>query len=683
MADLTHNDPRLTPRSLTGTISLSEEVNLRAIAAVFWSERWIILMCLGVCLIASIYYVALHVTPTYRATSVVILKTNQDQIVDLHSVATGLSGDSSEVNSELEVLRSRSLLEQVVEQLGLISDPEFNTLLAKPLIKLKLRGITSWVFQSAKPQPGPLNAMREKDRVTSKLLSQVKVSNVRASLVFRITASSNDAAKAALIADKIAETYIADQIAVKRRTTQQATLWLKTQVGELQKTLQEAEAKVADFSAQTELISTDALRALERQTKELRDRIINVTEDKSEVMQQLYKLTADSPPTRSKAQAQKEYDLSRMQRQLSSLQAAEKTLMRQIYEQNEDLITLQQLTREADAARVLYEYFLTRFNETSAQQGIQQADSRILSRAVIPGIASEPQAARILSINMLIAMVLSAGLVFLRNVLQTGVRSMEELERTTGHRVLGQVPTLPIDSRRALLPYIRAHPTSAAIEAVRNLRTSLVSSNTKQKPRVIMSTSALPGEGKTTTAIALSQSLLGLDQKVLLIGADIRANTFRQYFNTLPSTGLVSTLTGDADPQDVIYSSTDQGFDILTDESAPMNAADLFASPTFADLLEHLRGQYTAIVIDSPPILVVPDARLIAQLADAVLLNVQWGKTHTSHVVEALRLLETSDPDEIGLVLSRVSAKSMQSYGYGAYEQQMQTHLIGKRGIIK
>ncbi len=663
---MTISDPRQTRafahRETTEAWAAREEIDFGAALSILWRGKVLVGASLFAAACLGGVYASILATPVYRATSVVILEPNQEQIVDLKSVAAGLSGDTSEINSELEVLRSRGLMGTVAATLDLANDPEFNSELKPLSAATRLRSI----FTFHAPNPTNPDPQQTQDRVISALLSQVSVSNIRSSLVFRITAASTDPVKSAEIADAVAEAYIADQVAVKRDATTQATGWLATQVHDLETKLQNAESKVARYNANTELVSTEALRLLERQAKDLRERMYAAKDAKASLISDLEKDQHAQKAT--EGQEQKNRELARLDSQLASLRTSEQGLMRQIDLQNKDLITLQQLEREAEATRVLYEYFLTRFNETSAQDGIQQPDSRILSRAVIPVRPSEPQRFRILALASVSGLVIGVLMVLLRARLRDSFHTVDEIETATGYTVLGQIPNLQKKTRGELLPELLHNPTSAAAEAVRNLRTSLLLSQADDPPQVVLSASAMPGDGKTTNALALAQSLVGVGRRVLLLGADIRANTLAEYLPGLPRGNLELVLLSETNLQDAIYRPAPFGFDVLSGTSTHQNAADLFASKTFAALIATLRENYDYIVIDSPPLLAVPDARLLADSVDAILFSVLWGKTGKAQVREALRLLHNAGQPIAGFVFSKVSPSALRPYGYGTYQ---------------
>lgn len=686
-----------------------DEIDLGALVATLWRGKWLIAFFTIVAILIGGYYAYVAAVPLYRSTAVVILETRQDQVVDLQSVVSGVSGDTSEINSEVEVLRARSLMGKVVDRLQLETDPEFNSKLRTPgLVDQAKATVIGSIKEAAGIEetvielPPEEAELRTRDAVISALLDRITVQNIRQSLVFQITVETESAKKSALIADTIVDLYILNQIEVKFEATEQATIWLTNRVAELQQELETAQSKAADFSASTQLVSVEGLQALERQIKDQRDRIENVEQALFAARETLAELEAAESLNQKLAAAndvqlnrfaqraetntsiRQSFDtrfdqvvtrarlnVTRNEQQLAALRESSADLDAQLATQSQDLITLQQLTREADAIRLLYEYFLTRMQETSAQQGIQQADSRILSNAVVPNNPSFPRKSLILALSVILGLVLGAALVLLRELRNNSFRTAKDLESHTGYTVLGQIPLIPARQRAKVLNYLSEKPTSAAAEAIRNLRTSVMLSDVDNPPKVILSTSSVPGEGKTTNSLALAHNLLGLGKSVLLIEGDIRRRTMGQYFKNMPEKGLVSLLAGDIELEEALFKSQGLGADILAGEKTDTNAADLFASDKFKTFMSDMREKYDIIVIDTPPVLVVPDARIISQVADAVLFTVQWDKTSKAQVDEALRMFHNSNQRVSGLVLSQISPRGMKKYGYndsyGAY----------------
>ena len=675
-----------------------DTIDLGALIGTLWRGKLIIAAVTLIFMLLAGYYAYGVAVPTYRSTAVVVLDTKEDSIVDLQAVVGGFSGDSTEVNTEVEVLRSRGLAGKVVDRLNLIDDPEFNGELREPsMIGGMISGLKG-MLSSGPPEEEldpELQKAKTRDAVVQALLNKVSVSNIRQSLVFNVTAETESPVKSAQIANTIVELYILNQIEVKFEATEKATEWLSNRVSELQIELENAEKKVSEFTARTQLVSIEGLQALERQIKELRDRIdgaaltrealqtrladleaaqtpdekLDAAQDaaltrifsnglSSETNQTAFDLRFDTVMTRVRA------DLVRSTQQLEALRNSEEELAAQLASQGQDLIELQQLTRESEATRLLYEYFLTRLKETSAQEGIQKADSRMLSSSVVPNSPSAPKKSQIIAAMILGAMV-GSGLVLLREFRTRTFRTANELEQHTGYTVIGQIPLIPTRHRKDTLKYLSDKPTSAAAEAIRNLRTSLMLSNLDKKPQVIVSTSSIPGEGKTTVSLSLAKFLSGLGKSVLLVEGDIRRRTLNEYFPDMPRNGIASVLNGDVKFADAIHTPDGFGADVLGGEKTNVNAADIFSSDRFKSFISEMRDQYDFIIIDTPPVLVVPDARIISQNADAILFSVKWDSTNKGLVEESMRFFHNSNQRITGLVLSQIDEKGMKRYGYG------------------
>lgn len=603
-----------------------------AVAAVLWRGKLWLILCALFAGAIGLAYAKWIATPIYTASSVVMLETREERIVDLDSVIGGLSGDASVVNSEVEVLRSRGLMGKVVDQLELTQDPDFNSVLRG---RSRLDRLRELIRPPSPPDPSPDKA---RDRAINHLLHMTEMRSVPNSLVFRIKVMSPDPQKAALIADTIAELYVRNQLDVKFEATEQATAWLTERVTDLQSDLEAAEAKVTAFNADTELISPEILAGLERQLKDMRERSAALAED--------------TGTARSRAQ-------------MAALAQSQEALEAQIARQNEDWIALQQLTREAEATRLLYEHFLTRLKETSAQQGIQQADSRILSTAVVPGVPTSPDTMMVVLLSTLAGLLAGSCVLMARELRDTTFRSAMSLEAATGQRVLGQIPLIPVKGRREMVEYLADKPASAAAEAVRNLRTSVLLANADAPPKVILSTSSLPCEGKTTNALALAQNLVGMGKSVVLIEGDIRRARLGPHLGIPEKDAMGSVVSGEVSLEEALQQVPHLGLHVLSGMQARINAGDLFSSTAFHELIHALRRRFDVVIIDSPPVLVVPDARILAQVTDTVLFTVRWNRTTRAQLEEAMRLFETSGQSVSGLILSQIDPKGLRRYGYG------------------
>jgi succinoglycan biosynthesis transport protein ExoP len=700
--------PRPSPNGSVGRDTKS--VDLRDLALTLWRGKWLILAAVVLSMTAAGLYTSFVATPLYRASAVVMLETREEQVVDLEGVMSGLSGDAVTINSEVEVLRSRELLSQVVEHLSLTEDPEFNTALIAPGWAQSAQDyVRAWLGDQFGLSPTQTEALTSPElavehtmtRTLNRLLQQVEIGVIPQSVVFRITVETTSATKSAAIANAISGHYILEQLEVKFDATEQATTWLSERLSGLQSELEERQSTLAEFSSGSELVSPETLEGLNRQLKDTRDRLIEIEVEQAELIDRHAELSAlweddrgftevaddrllsqlmarRVPVAESSAMAEEiaarmqavlaqvESEISRAELQITALTAAIAPFEQQIAVQSAELVTLEQLEREVAASDLIYETFLNRFQETSVQQGIQQADSRVLSRAVVPLLAASPQRKLMLTLAAGLGLLLGAAWVVLRENLKNTYRTAEELEAATGRSVLGQIPLVPATKRMGVLRYLAEKPASPAAEAVRNLRTSLLLSNPDRPPQIIMSTSSLPGEGKTTQSIALAQNMAAMGKRVLLIEGDVRRQVFGAYFQLPAARGLLAVISGEVVLADAVQSHPTHGFDILMGEQGKVNPADVFGSVRFAALLEMARRNYDFVIIDTPPVLVVPDARVIGQLVDTVIYAVHWDKTHRHSVAEGLRLLESVNVPVSGMVLSQIDPVGMKKYGYAA-----------------
>ncbi|SFH05856.1 capsular exopolysaccharide family [Palleronia marisminoris] len=678
-----------------GAAGAAKEIDLLAVLGAVWREKLTVLLCVTLMVGLGGYYAFFAAVPKYASTTSLKVELQAPPIVDIEAIVGGSSTEDSAMNTEVDVIRSRGVLEQLVQDLDLTADPEFNPAL-RPLPLVSVESLVRHVKDRlGLPSSEDLILSPEQETLnqTVDIVGEAVTATVRRDrYIFDITATTTSRAKSMAIADRLAELYIADQIQQKYRMTENAVTWLSDRVAELELELREREQALKDFRTSTDIVNLQAVEALNRQLADARARLSAAQADAaaSEAQMRSIRIARDAGDADALlAIAGDETDPSaaavishvdstlrststafdRQQRQVDLLARSVERLEEEVAVQSEDMSQLQQLERELQATRTLYETFLARRKEATVQLGLQNADSRILSAAV-PGRYIEPRKSVIFVLSLAMGLVLGGSLVFARQFIDRGFRTGDVLESETGLEIIGQIPVMPIRRRNQLLTYLTEKPTSAACEAIRNLRTSVLLSSMDKPPQIIMSTSSVPGEGKTTQAVSLAHNLANLGKKVLLIEGDVRRRTLNEYFRGVAARssggGIVAALTGTgASFERLLVTDPRLNADILLGEKSKVNAADIFSSETFHAFLERLRETYDFIVIDTPPVLVVPDARVIGQHVDAIIFNVAWNRTSRTQVKEALRLLETVNLTPSGLVLSQIDVSAMKRYGHG------------------
>jgi capsular exopolysaccharide synthesis family protein len=653
------------------------KLDLKRILQFFWQGKLVLIAAALLGVLVFGYFAFFVATPTYRATTTVILDTRRENLVDFPAIVTGLTGQLTEINTEIEVLRSRVLMNRVAEDLNLIEDPEFNGALVPDgtLTRIKHR-----ILDLLPGQPPRLSGPEEeREGVTNTLLSRVSIIAVPSSFVFRIRAASTDAVKAARIADTIADIYIAMQIETKQQATQDAIQSLSAEVELLRAELDASDARLAAFAADADLsgrqLDTDLAqnRAARLAAEVSRSALIARQSGLAtattpaeqarlagdDALNAILALTADQGTTvafetRLAVVAE---NIARDIAETDSAIAALVTEAGLLAERREASLAAQrqqaEARRDTEATRRLYEEFITRLKEANSSLGMIQPDSRILSAAVVPNTHSEPRRSQLLVIGLVVGLVIGTAVLLIRDALVDTFRKPRDLAAETGLRVLGDIPVIPARTAADVLRYLAERPTSIAAEAVRGLRTSLFTPSGYGPPRIILTTASAAGDGSTTVVTALAQNLAAMGKSVVLVDADLRRSAFDDIFGPGTGKGMISVLNDDVVLEDALFSVEPFGFDVLKGLSPDGHGTpDILSSDRFSDLIALLSDTYDVVLIDAPPVLVVPDARIVGRLVQAIIYVVRAGVTTRAEIAEGLRLLEDITAEGPVLVLN-------------------------------
>jgi succinoglycan biosynthesis transport protein ExoP len=697
---LNFHNPNHTPSQ-----SISEgDIDLVKLAASLWRGKWIVLVFVLFCIVFANFYFKYFSVPLYPATSKIALKENQPEkiLTDIESLMANGPITDTGINTELEVLRSRDLVGKLVDSLNLITQPDFNPLLREPRLSNQIKTQLFAFFGVASEKTKIFRSPEEVRSIAiSSVLNVMAFSNTKNTRVINISAITSKPDLSVLMANKMAMLYIENQIQFKLDALASATEFLSNRTSELKNDFDELKTELANFSSQSELVSPTILKSLEIQLRDMRTRLMEKTEiiakksDRRTSFQSFIeadnllglikyvddfrlnqafshynsnKLSLDSLNMQIEQFMLKgDVELEREQKQLSALETSESLLTKQIERQSKELLVLQQLKREAETAGLLYESFFKRLQEMNVQLGLESADARLLSTATQSG-PSSPIKSKILALGGFIGLLIGASLILYWELRFSGYRSVNDLRDKSGYSVLAGVPLIPLGNRKTPIDYFKTKPNSMVSEAVRNLRTSIIMSNPNQDKKVIMLTSSIPKEGKTILTYALAQNMVGLGKRILLIEADIRRRVHSVKIDRNNTVALLDLMMGHKEFKDVNPFVEELGFDILTATRSDMNAADLFASERFPKLLTELREYYDYIIIDSPPVLSVPDARLISTISDISIYIVKWNKTTHAQVEQGIDMITSMGVKTIGLVLNQIDSNKAKTYGYtGSY----------------
>jgi exopolysaccharide transport family protein len=386
-----------------------------------------------------------------------------------------------------------------------------------------------------------------------------------------------------------------------------------------------------------------------------------------------------------------------------SLMASLEDLKRESGETKQASVRLRELQREAAASRALFEGFLARFKEASEVQTLQTSDTRIISRATPPIRTSHPKTLLILGVALVLGLGLGIAIAFLMEQIddcfRTGtdiedflgvpnlatlpaikdlglrkarltsvgpVRRLLQIAGLAGTRPSNEVTSTIRDLDARIIRYAIDKPLSTYAEAVRSLRAGIRFANVDRDSRVIIVTSALPSEGKSTTAMNLARYAARNGEKVLLVDGDLRHPVLTKAFLGNCETGLAEMLAGTAAPEQVLVYDKETSLRFLpaSVNRTRAQSAEVLGSERFRTFLENARQHFELIIVDTAPVVPVVDSRIIASQVDGIVLVVAWAETRREPAEFAVRVLRRANGRVLGVALNNVDQKLMRYYSY-------------------
>jgi len=350
---------------------------------------------------------------------------------------------------------------------------------------------------------------------------------------------------------------------------------------------------------------------------------------------------------------------------------------------NESAIEYNLLKRDAETYRALYEGILEKLKQAGVSAGLKSNNFRIVDSARPPTAPIEPNIPRNLGFGFMLGLALGVGIAFLLEGLDNTIRTTEQAQTVSALASLGMIPLgsksaregsnskrlVIATSKEAVELVTQVRPQSQMAESYRALRTSLLLSNIGAPPKIILITSALPQEGKTTTSINCAVVLAQKGVRVLLVDADLRRPSIHKTLGMGPRSGLSNVLTGSTTlEQTIMRSPLLPNLFILPAGTPPPNPAELLASSTMKGMLDQLCAEYDHIVLDTPPTLSVTDAVVLSPRADAVVLVIRSGQTTKQALRRARDVLAQVNAKVVGVLLNAVDLSSPDYYYYYEYQ---------------
>lgn len=338
------------------------------------------------------------------------------------------------------------------------------------------------------------------------------------------------------------------------------------------------------------------------------------------------------------------------------------TVILQITVEDDDPQQAQQLTQ---AVAVELTEFVDEL-ETPPGRSRAPIKASIVDSASFPTTPVSPQPVRNLGLAGVLGLLLGLGLAVLRELLDTTIKSNDDLEAITPAPLMADIA---FDNRAAKEPLVSSlSPHAPRVEAFRVLRTNLQFVDVDRKSKVFVVSSSVPGEGKTTTASNLAITLAQAGQRVLMVDGDLRRPQIATMFDLEPTVGLTTVLIGGIDLEEAIQYGDIPNLAFLTSGTIPPNPSELLQSHAMSELVRTAREEFDVILIDAPPLLPVTDAALLATQADGALLVVRHGRTTRDQLRHSTERLAAVDATPLGVVFNMVPQRgggTRHGYGYG------------------
>jgi len=672
--------------------------NIWEILRVLQRWWWLIGAIILLGLLITGYFVS-RTTPVYMASSVLEVKQQERQILDKNSEVEDFVVDSEFFNTQVELLKSDTLAGDIIDQYNLISDSDLSI---------------------------PEGTRVEKRRAAiNKFSNKLKVSAVGRSRLIKVSFEHTNPEMAARISNAVTESFVTYNLERKYNATSYARDFIEDRLKTTKDILEKSERELANYATVNDLVTVkDAqgnvspgflaseslialnaeLLAARTQRIELEKKFtiaqssqapVNVSDGRvlAELRREHTDLTAEyiekratyvpEFPLMKELQSRIDYIAQQIENEttllegqgLSSLKAdydialgSEQDLQNRFNELKssfEDIrdksVEYNILKREVDTNRSQYDALLQRLKEVSIADEIGSNLISLVDRAETPARPFKPRLLFSLLIAGFLSSLLGTALVFAIEFIDDRIKTPEHVKQKLGTVLMGVIPR---DKNPKKIMNSLDDPTSALAEAYSSLRTNLQFSGPDGGPKIIHITSTRSGEGKSVTSLGLALRYAGLGDRVLLVDADMRLPTFKRGVDE--SIGLSGLLTSRDNIADNLLETKYQNLDLLPSGANVPNPSEILSTYRLGEIMEYIRSKYNYIIVDSPPVMGLADAPILAANCDASLLVVEGASTRTPAVKSTLERLSVSGVKVLGVVLTKYT---LQSKGYLNYYQ--------------
>lgn len=690
---------------------------LRVVLHNKWRIAFFIIVFFGISVIISFTK-----TPIYKATATIDIGGEIIQLTDSESPQSRATVETQTVQTNVQLLTSRSVATRVVNKLGLVEEFEKEYAETPPSLIARLKSFISSLGGNAEEKKEvPLSAKIRS--AVDRVISSTEAGPVKGSRILQITYADKDPDRARRIADTIADEFIRSNIDRQIAASSYASSILEEQLRLAKIRLQEAERRAIDYASEQHLTNLDNKQSLISNMLEslnnalsaaMVDRVkaeniwnaIKDIDDQSAI--NIPSISERFPLLKTlelqKSQIETEYrdklaifkpaypTMVAMKERLSDIDnqiadqlkdvkkvvraeyeialSKESGMQQQISVATDQIINARNrgieysfLQREADANRSIYEGILQRYREITSVGSVANNSMSIVDKATIPFVPFSPRKTLNGLIGIILGLFVGIAYAFIREQMDSSIKTPEQIERRLHMSMLGIISRVPEGGPRDIREILEERH-SRITEEFRSVRTALQFSTSSGVPSTLMVTSTVPAEGKSTCSFAIACMFAQIGVKVVLIDADLRKPSIHRIVQEDNSTGLSNYLSGSVSKSDIYKESATKNLSYIVAGPQPPNPAELLSGARLRELVAELRQSHDLIIIDTPPVLGIADSRIISSLVEGCLIVCKAGSTHEKSIHDAVKQLQSAHANIIGIILNQYDGKK-HGYGYG------------------
>jgi polysaccharide biosynthesis transport protein len=702
------------------------EVHLLDYVRIVYRHRWVALTAFSIILISFTLYTFLA-TPIFESRVQLQIEPENPNIVSFKEVVELDKATNEYYQTQYSILKSRALARRSIDHLNLWKSGELG---AGPRSQSFWSRWFSRTDETPAPAAGPDETARQSP-VIDAFLRRLTVAPIRNSRLVDLRFQSKDPALAAMAANTVARQYIQQNLEFKFLSSKEASDWLSQQLGEQRKKVEESEQalqryrekgdavaledrqnivvqRLSDLNAavtkaRTERIEKEALyrqleaiqhnqsaldtfpailsnsfiQSIKTQLAEMLRQQVQMSDTLGEKHPDMVKLASAIQSARSSLQVEINKVVQSVRNEYLAAQTQERALASSLEAQKTEALGLNRtgieygvLSREAESNRQIYQSLLQRTKETNISGELKTSNVRIVDEAEVPRKPVFPKKSANLLLGLLGGAVAGIGLAFFLEYLDNKIKSPDEIKGFLQIPFLGLIPAIKITEQQGRGVGI----PSQFGEAFRVVRTNVLFSSPDEGPRSVVVTSTAPGEGKSLVASNLAMAFAQSGNRVLLVDGDMRKPRVHSIYGLTQEPGLSSLLVGSAKASDAVRTTQTPNLWVLPAGPHPPNPAELLGARRFKDLLGNLNNHFDWVIVDSPPVMAVTDAALIARLVTGVVYVIGSEQTSRYAAREALEQLSATRGRILGAVLNRVDLNRNPYYYSHYYKREYRNY---------